>query len=359
MKVQLAKVKPNPFRNIDAYPIDRRKVDQLKKSIQSTDFWDNIVARKSGDGIEIAYGHHRLHALKELHPGTKEFDFIVRDLDDAMMIKIMADENMDEWNHDSAIERETVRAIVQAAAEGKIGLPRPPKDVPSDKLRYAPSFCYGINGLAQRSPSSGERPTPYTADSIVGFLGGTMSVNTVKYTLQALCLIEQGHLKEEQLAGLTGSQSRTIIEETSRAIKQAEVIKKTAEREALSAATPVLEKKIKQEAEKKATAVIKTTAKAVSGAMQSGSSATEAKQKAMEARISIQPEVKELPEINEAAARVASQIMRLLDPEYDPGKKLTDIIKFREHLSPTSMQNLQRALGIVVEYAEGYRARLS
>jgi hypothetical protein len=359
MKVKLSNVKPNPFRNVDVYPIDRVKVEQLKKSINSTMFWDNILARDAGDGaIQIAYGHHRVQALREIYSPDDEFNFIIKDLDDAAMIRIMADENMKDWNHDSAIERETIRAIVKAAGDGRIGLPKAFSR--EDQMRYAPSFCLGKQAVMALCAQSGLIINqPYTADSIVGFLGGTMSINTVKYTLQALCFIEKGKIKEDQLAGLTSAQARTVIEETSRAIKQAEAIRKTAEREALSAPTPIIEQKIKQEAKKTADAIVKSTTKAVSNTIKSGGTTIDAKRKGIEARSVVQPQVKELPEINEAASRVASQLMRLLDPDYDPGKKLTDLIKFKQHLSPTSLQNISRALDVVIEYAEGYRSSLN
>ena len=75
-----------------------------------TTFWDNLIARRTPDGtIQIAYGHHRLIALQRL--GVEEVDIPVRDLDDATMIKIMANENKTEWSHeDPKIINETVRA---------------------------------------------------------------------------------------------------------------------------------------------------------------------------------------------------------------------------------------------------------
>ena len=68
MKKALKNVNANPFRHIDRYPIQEDKISALKKSIEDTDFWENIVAREVGGKIEIAYGHHRLAALRELYP---------------------------------------------------------------------------------------------------------------------------------------------------------------------------------------------------------------------------------------------------------------------------------------------------
>ena len=359
MRVKLKNVNPNPYRDMGSYPILRTKVDQLKKSIASTSFWDNIVAREDGKGgIQIAYGHHRLTALRELYDGEHELDFIVRDLDDGDMLKIMAHENLDEWATDSSIERETVRAVVKAYGSGSIALPKVNQNTSQDKLRYAPSFCFGINKLSKRSSEPEDRLLPYNADVIAAFLGGTLPMATVQYTLRALCLIEQGHLSEEQLKGLSSNQAREVVDEVTRSIKHAEQLKKEAEVQARRAQSDVIAKKTKQEAEKKAKAVIKKTASAVSETFQQKGSASEAKAAAREARASTVPQDRELPEINAAASRVAGQIHRLMDSDYDPAKKLEEIIKFKSHLSPVSTQNLIRALDQLIEYAEGYRASL-
>jgi hypothetical protein len=355
MKFKLKDVHSNPFRDMDRYPIHPQKIEQLKRSIESTSFWDNVVARhREGGGIEIAYGHHRLVALRALHGPETEFDWIVRDLDDKEMLKIMAHENLDEWGHDSGIERETVRAVVKAFAEDRIFLPKPAGNTPNGQMRYAPSFCFG-------TASEPDAVThPYTADTIVGFLGGTMSINTVKYTLRALCLIEEGHIREDQLKGLSSNQSREVVDQTATALKCADKMKKEGERKALKAPTPILQTQIIKDAEKKADAVVKQTSKAVSETLQKGGSVREAKSNATKARVEVQgKDEKELPEINDIAKTVASSLMKLLDPNYVPGEKLVELIKFKQHLSPSRRQDLDRALEIVIEYAEGYRVSLS
>ena len=151
MKVKLKDVRPNPFRDMASYPINPQKILQLKKSIESTDFWDNVVARKGKAGtIEIAYGHHRLVALRELYDGEKEFDFIVRDLDNMDMIKIMAHENLDDWGHDSAIERETVKAIVLAFGDDKIAMPN--REAGTTNCAMRPVFALENMGLQNLLP---------------------------------------------------------------------------------------------------------------------------------------------------------------------------------------------------------------
>jgi ParB-like chromosome segregation protein Spo0J len=110
MKVKISELRPNPFRNIEHYPIDAEKVKTLVASIGQTGFWDNILARKEDGQIQIAYGHHRLAALKQAMKPSDAVDIPVKPLDDATMLKIMANENMDEWKLGPGVIDETVRA---------------------------------------------------------------------------------------------------------------------------------------------------------------------------------------------------------------------------------------------------------
>lgn len=110
MKIAVRDLKPNPFRRMDkGYPIDRKKVQSLKDSITETSFWDNIIARKVDGHFELAYGHHRWVALKEL--GIEEINIPIRDLDDRTMLKIMANENMEQWAWNVGVINETIEAV--------------------------------------------------------------------------------------------------------------------------------------------------------------------------------------------------------------------------------------------------------
>jgi len=109
MEIKVSNLKPNPFRNIDNFPIDREKVEALKTEIEKDDFWDNIVARKSGKKYEIVYGHHRLEALKEL--GWEKVDLPVKEKDDDQMLRGMINENLDIWQHGSAYILWSVRVV--------------------------------------------------------------------------------------------------------------------------------------------------------------------------------------------------------------------------------------------------------
>ena len=109
MLIKVKDIKPNPFRNIESYKIDPAKVDSLKTSIAETSFWDNLLVRSCGKAAyQLAYGHHRLEALKALK--IKEIDIPVKELDDSTMLRIMAAENLTDWAVCPSVINETVFA---------------------------------------------------------------------------------------------------------------------------------------------------------------------------------------------------------------------------------------------------------
>jgi len=113
MKIQIKNLKPNPYRDVKNYPYNQEKIQNLKDSINQTGFWDNILARKVNGDIQIAYGHHRLAALKQVKNPTDEIDIPVKELSDALMIKIMANENNNDWGTNIIVTDETVRVTSQ------------------------------------------------------------------------------------------------------------------------------------------------------------------------------------------------------------------------------------------------------
>jgi len=90
--VRLADLQTNPYRDLRIDPIDQDQVATLARSIKEFDFWGGVVARKHGDVLQIAAGHHRVHAAMkaglvtaQIHVGTN--------IDDAMMARLLAQEN--------------------------------------------------------------------------------------------------------------------------------------------------------------------------------------------------------------------------------------------------------------------------
>jgi hypothetical protein len=117
MKVKIKDLEPNPYRDMNNYPMDEAKVKSLIESIRQTGFWDNILSRKNGKKYQIAYGHLRLAAIREVFKPTDEVDIPVKELDDATMIRIMANENMEAWTALPRVIDETVRVTKQFLEE--------------------------------------------------------------------------------------------------------------------------------------------------------------------------------------------------------------------------------------------------
>jgi len=116
--VPLSEVVANPFRRLDLYPLDEAKIVKLRSSIDRTEFWENVVARKSNGHFEIAYGHHRIEAARRQLGKKAKVTLIVRDLDDETMLKMMAADNDDAYDLSPAFILETV-AAAKGFFEGK------------------------------------------------------------------------------------------------------------------------------------------------------------------------------------------------------------------------------------------------
>lgn len=196
MKVEVAKLKHNPFRNLDRLPLKEDKVAALMTSIEDTSFWDNLIGRKADDGVEIAYGHHRVEALRRL--GVKTIDIQVRDLTDTEMVKIMSHENMGEWAHDAEFETETVRATLEAAADGRVDLG------PCGKQKSRTFIC----ARAQ---------IKFTVEQLAGFLG--WKEYKVRAAVESIEAATSKLVDPADLEGLSTRQSQVVVQQTKRAAK--------------------------------------------------------------------------------------------------------------------------------------------
>ena len=179
--VSISDVAPNPFRRLDLYPLDESKIAKLVLSIDRTDFWDNVVARKSNGHFQIAYGHHRMEAVKRKLGKNAKVSLIVRDLDDETMLKMMAADNDDAYNLTPAFILETV-----AAAASFIG--------------------------KQNSAAAGDvtrRHEPILAPRVSSFLAWPQE--RVKYALAQLNAIEEGELSKKAVESLPTIHAATTL----------------------------------------------------------------------------------------------------------------------------------------------------
>ncbi len=221
MKKKVKDLEANPFRNIAKYPIDRVKVEALKTSIKETTFWDNILVRphptKKGK-YQIAYGHHRDIALKELK--ITEVDIPVRKLTDSQMVKIMAEENL-QWMTSPTVINETVLAAKKfldteltkyktydeyKKAEGSINLFVGCKTKAGKPVNPKAAF-----GQAKGKQGVGR-------GTILRFLGGNWSESRIQIALRTLDLdrlpADKGGVDREAVETLPTMEQARVFQDT-------------------------------------------------------------------------------------------------------------------------------------------------
>ncbi len=88
MKVQITKIKPNPFQERKTF----EDIGSLSMEMKKKGFWGSLLARETKDGkYEIAFGERRMRAAKAA--GIKEVEIEVREMDDLEMRLLTTIEN--------------------------------------------------------------------------------------------------------------------------------------------------------------------------------------------------------------------------------------------------------------------------
>lgn len=223
MRILVKDLHPNPFRDLKHYPEKPEKVAQLVESINTTFFWDNLIVRDApnGNGYEIAYGHNRLMALKSknLKPPITEIDLPVHPLTNDQMMKIMAQENMEEWGATAEIEEETIRSAVLAFGAGEINIPVPVdlNKRPDTKFRIAPKFTV----IATKSGHP-DLVHAYDAASLSDYLG--FPLHRVEIALSTLLLKEDKLSKGIDFTDLTPSLADQVSRQTRRVFNETQSV---------------------------------------------------------------------------------------------------------------------------------------
>ncbi len=352
-EVAVSKIKPNPFRKMDRYPIDRDRVKELKNSMNTTGWWSNIVGRESNGGIEIAYGHHRLVALKEAYGTKTKVDLLVTKLDDAMMLKIMAHENQEDWKTMASVEQETVRAVVEAYGKEIIDLPQPsPK---AGSVRHAPSFKIGVLG-----PTRG---LPYTRETVAKFIG--WDKDKVGRILTALELTENSCLDTEDFNKLTKKQASEVAKAANAEKRKYEKEVEFQEKEIKRAPSKRAEQKAKKRL-KRAKRDVKAEPRRVGKeiARQLRTEEITTKTAASEARNQSKSRQKttsiaSMPSIETFAERKIKQIEKWTESlKREWKEELNELVKYRADINPTVRRKLVRALRVVGESAVGWSEKI-
>lgn len=125
-RVALSDILPNRYRKMESYHISEEKIAALLQSYDNSGFWDgSLQARphpKKAGKFEIAFGHHRIEAAKR-DKKIAEVGLVVTNRSDADMLRMMADENREEFKGDHLVAIETIAATIEAFARREIELP--------------------------------------------------------------------------------------------------------------------------------------------------------------------------------------------------------------------------------------------
>ena len=113
MRIKLADIKPNPFRDFNLYPIDKEQVVRLQESMEKLGFFSGVTARRNpdGTGFELAAGHHRLAAAKRAKLDVIEG--VVDNYSDDEMVAIMTAENMTQRGFNAGATHDSVAAYAK------------------------------------------------------------------------------------------------------------------------------------------------------------------------------------------------------------------------------------------------------
>jgi hypothetical protein len=86
--IELDAIDPNPRRNMTDTPLDKEIIESHIAYYKAHgSFPGTPVARRAGNHVQLAYGHHILEAAKQL--GLDQLQVEVRELDDEQMLALM------------------------------------------------------------------------------------------------------------------------------------------------------------------------------------------------------------------------------------------------------------------------------
>lgn len=225
-EIAIKDINPNPYRDIETFELNPAKVRDLVISMVDTEFWDNILVRKDPDNegkYQLAYGHHRLEALRVLasesiddsgntvpaqRPDLAVIDIPVKEIADDKMLRIMANENKEGWGATVLVMLETCKQVRDRImdevttsksyeAYDKAGY----KGIPSKKV-FQKIVKEGIDAIG--------------GGIIAGFLGDSWSATQVEITIKAVKALDAGYYSQDDIANMSNF---TVVNEFVRLAK--------------------------------------------------------------------------------------------------------------------------------------------
>lgn len=257
MKVTVGQVSANPHRDFKRNPLDLDRVDKFKDSIEDNGFWENIVGRVIGnpeyygltgkdgaedvvgifdkdfniinviDGgypsnftlcedsdyeIQIAYGHHRLEALRQLYGEHYEFDLRIQPFTGLQMYHVMITEN-DDFGGNVSDQIDEAVAEAKNILENDLELAREYGDIDRSTTDViSGNHVVGKNIITRfmQQVKKGEKLKP----------NSSWQLSKVQRSLARMEMLNEGKMSHEAVRELP---SETHAAEFAKAIKKAKV----------------------------------------------------------------------------------------------------------------------------------------
>ena len=109
--IKLIDVVNNPYRDFKLDPINPETVQKMEDSIEELGFWGGLAVRKAGTKYQLAFGHHRLEALRKL--GWDKADLNVVKYDEDQMVRAMVVENATQRGAEGSAALDSVGGIIK------------------------------------------------------------------------------------------------------------------------------------------------------------------------------------------------------------------------------------------------------
>ncbi len=96
IRVKLGDIKPNRFRDLERWPVEREVIDGLKDSIKKEGFWSKSIQAviNEHNEVELRFGHHRLTAAIEMFGSDYETEIdLVEFINEFSLLRSMNLEN--------------------------------------------------------------------------------------------------------------------------------------------------------------------------------------------------------------------------------------------------------------------------
>jgi len=354
--IPLSEIVANPYRNMDKYPVDEAKIEALEKSMKNTGFWENVIGRRNNGKVELAYGHHRWVTLQRMNgedPKTK-MPINLTDISDENMLRIMADENMQEWGTNAKVVHETIRAVVDAYAADEIKLKKPEG---TQYIRYAPLFCVKRDVLKSRTSKS----FPYTAHTIADFLGRTWKQpdgrpkERIKQALESLQAEEEKLIDLSDCGGLGTSQVSAVVKEAKTIQNHYNVLGEASGDEEYA---KKMKKKGKEEAKKAAKEATKKMQDESDKTGTAKSVGMRGVLKDMKKKRPKLPIEERLPSIQKFVWKLSGELGIILAKSDPRWIQINEVIKVKEHLDDDTKLTLDIALEDLINRCEELRVSM-